>query len=218
MIKIKRSTPPPASLAIEKVKASGSYNRPDVMTQLVHDFHNKCYLCEICPPHGIEVEHLRPHGGDVDRKFDWNNLFLVCQHCNSTKNRAKFSDMILDCCTEEPESVLDYHLVAGHISVKPLGQAPEPEAVLTADLLTDCFELMNTGIREQECKIRKDELSKTMISLYKQLGDYKKTGANKSLKALRGMLSRTYKFAGFTRAYVRRHLEKYPNLAEYVQI
>ena len=54
-------------------------------------------------------------------------------------------------------------------------------------------------------------------SLYKQLGDYQKTDSNKNLRALRKMLSRTYKFTGFTRAYVRAHLETYPNLAEYVQ-
>ena len=57
-----------------------------------------------------------------------------------------------------------------------------------------------------------------MNSLYKQLGEYQKTASNKSLRALRGMLNRTYKFAGFTRAYVRAHLETYPDLAEYVRL
>lgn len=218
MVKVERTPTPPASLAIEKKKASGSYTQPDVIRQLSQDFHHKCYLCEISPPHGIEVEHLRPHGGDVDRKFDWNNLFLACTHCNSMKNQDKYHDMILDCCTMEPESVLDYRLADGHVYVRPSAQIPEKEAVLTADLLTACFERTNTGIREEECKIRKDELSKTMDTLYKQLGDYRKTASNKSLRTLRGMLSRTYKFAGFTRAYVRAHLETYPDLAEYVQL
>lgn len=218
MVKVERTPTPPASLAIEKQKASGSYTQPDVIRQLSQDFHNKCYLCEISPPHGIEVEHLKPHGGDADRKFDWDNLFLACTHCNSMKNQDKYHDMILDCCKIDPEDVLDFRLTDGHVHVSPSAQAPEKEAVLTADLLTACFEHTNTGIREQECKIRKDDLSRTMDSLYKQLGDYQKTASNKSLRTLRGMLSRTYKFAGFTRAYVRAHLETYPDLAEYVRL
>lgn len=218
MVKVERTPTPPASLAIEKQKAFGSYTQSDVMEQLSQDFYNKCYLCEIRPPHGIEVEHLRPHGGDKERKFDWNNLFLACKHCNSMKNQDKYHDMILDCCETEPESVLDYQLVDGHVCVTPSGQAPTEKAILTADLLTACFEHMNTGIREMECKIRKDELSTTMNSLYKQLEEYQKTSSNKSLRALRGMLSRTYKFAGFTRAYVRANLETYPYLSEYVRL
>lgn len=218
MVKIERTPIPPASLAVEKQKACGSYTKPDVTEQLSQDFHNKCYLCEISPPHGIEVEHLRPHGGNIDRKFDWTNLFLACSHCNSLKNQAKYHDMILDCCKVEPENILDYQLAYGHVCVCPLAQVPEKEAVLTADLLTACFEHTNTGIREQECKIRIDELSKTMDSLYKQLHEYQSTASKKSLRALRGMLSRTYKFVGFTRAYVRTHLETYPDLAEYVQL
>ena len=102
MVKIERTPIPPASLAVEKQKACGSYTKPDVTERLSQDFHNKCYLCEISPPHGIEVEHLRPHGGNIDRKFDWTNLFLACSHCNSLKNQAKYHDMILDCCTVEP--------------------------------------------------------------------------------------------------------------------
>ncbi|MDE7262264.1 MAG: hypothetical protein K2N78_09445 [Oscillospiraceae bacterium] len=127
MVKVERTPAPTASLAIEKQNASGSYTNPNVIEQLSQDFHNKCYLCEVVPPHGIEVEHLRPHGGNKD-------------------------------------------------------------------------------------------LSITMNSLYKQLDDYQKTASNKSLRALRGMLSRTYKFAGFTRAYVWAHLETYPDLAESVQL
>ena len=47
MVKIERTPIPPASLAVEKQKACGSYTKPDVTEQLSQDFHNKCYLCEI---------------------------------------------------------------------------------------------------------------------------------------------------------------------------
>jgi HNH endonuclease len=32
------------------------------------------------------VEHLIPHKGDIDLKFDWGNLCLVCYHCNNLKS------------------------------------------------------------------------------------------------------------------------------------
>lgn len=89
---------------------------------------------------------------------------------------------------------------------------------MTALLLTECFELTNTGIRERECQTRVNALNVTMATLYKALEKYRKDPSNRSLRTLRGMLSRTYKFAGFTRAYVRNHLEQYPHLAEYVQV
>ena len=216
MVKVERTPTPPASLADEKKKANGSYREPDVMRQLEHDFNGKCYLCEIDELQSVEVEHLAPHGGDKERKFAWNNLFYSCAHCNSVKNQEKYHDMILDCCQVDPEALLDQQFLAGHVSVKPLDETLE--ARMTAQLLTECFERTNTGIRVIECQTRVNALSKTMNTLYKKLQAYQKDPSRRNLCALKGMLSRTYKFAGFTRAYVRSHLETYPDLAEYVQL
>lgn len=47
MVKIERSFPAPESLAIEKQKINGSYNKSDVVQRLSADFNNKCYICEI---------------------------------------------------------------------------------------------------------------------------------------------------------------------------
>ena len=106
MVKIERTPTPPASLAIEKPKASGKYNLEDVVTQLHTDAHGKCYLCEQDELQSIEVEHLVPHHGDIDLKFDWNNLFYSCAHCNSVKNRSQYEKDILDCCVTDPETVI----------------------------------------------------------------------------------------------------------------
>ena len=77
MIKIQRTFPAPASLAIEAKKASGKYDKPDVVKQLREDAHDKCYICEMKGLQDPVVEHLLPHkdGKYPDRKFDWNNLF-----------------------------------------------------------------------------------------------------------------------------------------------
>ena len=83
--------PAPKSLFTEKTKANGSYEKTDVVEQLRKDFHNKCYICEIDKLQDPQVEHLRPHfnGKNKDLKFDWNNLFWSCGHCNGVKNQRK---------------------------------------------------------------------------------------------------------------------------------
>lgn len=216
MVKIERTSTPPPSLASEKVKANGNYRESDVMRQLAEDFHKKCYLCEIDELQSVEVEHLYPHGGDKNLKFDWGNLFLSCAHCNSVKNQGKYHGVILDCCKVDPESVLNQQFLNDHVSVQPT--ADMKAAVMTAELLTECFERKNTGIRIMECQTRINALRKTMNLLYKTLKQYRNSPSGRTLHTLRGMLSRTYKFAGFTRAYVRNHLETYPELAEYVRL
>lgn len=49
MVKIERSFPAPKSLAEEAKKASGRYDKQDVIQQLEKDFNNKCYICEMTP-------------------------------------------------------------------------------------------------------------------------------------------------------------------------
>ena len=217
MVKIERSSVAPFSLAIEKAKGTKNYREQDVVLQLNADFHGKCYLCEIDELQSVEVEHLRAHRGtDRDLMFDWNNLFLCCPHCNNMKNRPIYEETILDCCQEDPEKVLDQELVDEHVVVTAL--ADTVEATRTAELLTDCFEKKNTGIRILECQTRINALKTTMIVLYRALEAYKVNKTEKDLRVLRAMLNRSYKFAGFTRTYVRHHITEYPELALMVQI
>ena len=215
MVKIERTPTPPTSLARESKKANGSYKEADVIGQLQLDFHKKCYLCEMDELQSVEVEHLRPHGGDKALKFAWDNLFYSCAHCNSVKNQKKYNGAILDCCKADPEAVLEQTFAGGHVFVKPLARTHEVQ--MTACLLTECFELTNTGIREIECQTRINALNVTMNTLYKTLQKHRRQPTSRSLHTLQGMLNRTYKFAGFTRAYVRSHLEDYPDLEEYIQ-
>ena len=32
-----------------------------------------------------QIEHLQSHRGNMDLKYDWNNLFWACAHCNNIK-------------------------------------------------------------------------------------------------------------------------------------
>lgn len=97
MVYFEKSQPEPNCLAVEKAKANGDYKCGDVLQRIKDDFKNKCYICEYKEPVTINVEHFLPHEGDVNLKFDWNNLFWSCSHCNNIK-LANYTN-ILNCTT-----------------------------------------------------------------------------------------------------------------------
>lgn len=115
MVTFNKRPQAPASLATEKLKAAGSYREEDVMTALNEDFHGKCYICEFKYPPSLNVEHFDEHRDDKDKKFDWNNLYNACNHCNSTKNdlfRNRPSDLLN--CTNASHQVdlcIEYRLI-----------------------------------------------------------------------------------------------------------
>jgi len=124
MINIVRSQPEPKCLEIEKSKKDGSYACDDVELRLKNDFHNKCYLCEEKEISTINIEHFKPHKGNKDLKFDWNNLFWSCGHCNNTKLAKKEFDLILN-CTNPKHKILEMI----RFDIKPF---PFEEAKITA--------------------------------------------------------------------------------------
>jgi hypothetical protein len=105
MINIIKSQPEPACLAIEKGKVNGDYKCGDVLARITIDFHNKCYICEDKEPTSINVEHFIAHEGDKNLKFDWNNLFFACGHCNNTK-LAKYNNLLN--CIDPSHTILEW--------------------------------------------------------------------------------------------------------------
>lgn len=99
MIKFNRNDTDKARAAVRslcKAKASNTtYNTPEVNAALVEMFHGKCYICENKRASSFQIEHLQPHKGNIDLKYDWGNLFWSCAHCNNLKN-ARY-EPILDC-------------------------------------------------------------------------------------------------------------------------
>jgi len=217
MVKIERTLTPPASLAVEARKAHGSYSEMDVVMQLKKDFHDKCYICELKNLSDPEVEHLKPHYNRKRKElvFDWKNLFYSCRHCNLIKAAPKYDDKILDCCTTDPELVLDHLYQDGHVEIH--SKSDSEEAKMTADLIQTCFELKNTGIREAACQYRINELAETMGIFFKVLKKYKENPEMRRYKrSLNDMLDRSSKFAAFKRTYIRNHLDDYSELKELV--
>lgn len=218
MVKVERSYPAPESLAIEAAKKNGSYNEKDVVERLKSDFNDKCYICEIKGLQDPEVEHRLPHknGKYPERKFDWDNLFLTCGHCNKIKNNGKYDEGIIDCCKQDPEALLKFSFVGDDVDISAI-DVDDTQSVLTATLIHETFNLRNTGIRIAACDTRMDELRKAMIVLHRELENYqRKPDSERNRRMMKVLLSRSSAFAAFKRGYVRERLNEYPDLKEYV--
>lgn len=220
MVKIERSFPAPGSLAEEAKKINGRYDRQDVIEQLKKDFHNKCYICEIKELQDPNVEHLLPHknGKFPRRKFDWENLFWSCGHCNGIKNNNKYDDGIIDCCKNDPENYISFRIIGDDVTVSVSG--PKDEMLeRTALLITETFSMKNTGMRIYTSDERLRLLQKEMNLLYRQLEKIHNGSDSKvTMRTIRSLLRRESAFAAFKRCYVRAHAAEYPELQQYVAL
>ena len=218
MIKVERSFPAPGSLAIEETKTDGKYNLADVTEQLRKDFHNKCYICEIKPVTDPEVEHRLPHKNNTipGRKFDWENLFWACRHCNDAKNKAKYEIGILDCCKVDPEDCIRIELTGDTVVIQAIHA--DPCTCLTVQLLDEAYNTRNTGIRIAACDARIQLIQNEMGKLYKALAKFgKNPESRKTNRDLRVLLDRESAFAAVKRDYIRKHLTTYPELELYLR-
>ncbi len=220
MVKVQRSFPAPASLAEEAKKANGRYDRQDVIEQLKKDFHNKCYICEMKDLQDPNVEHLLPHknGKYPERKFDWENLFWSCGHCNGIKNNSKYDAGIIDCCRQEPEKYLHFQVENDDVVVSAMDLDDET-CKRTALLVTETFSLKNTGMRIYKSDARLKLLQQEMNILYRHLEKLHKNPDSKVLlRTICSLLRRESAFAAFKRCYVREHASEYPALQKYVSL
>jgi uncharacterized protein (TIGR02646 family) len=175
MINIIKSSPPPVCLDREKKKVNGSYRCGDVIKRLTHDFFNKCYLCECEAPTSINVEHFRPHKGDKNLKFDWDNLFLACYHCNQTKG-DRYND-ILNCTKAEHDVVnwIKYEMVDDSYKgeVKLTALEDKKIVVNTVQLLKAIYN-GTTEEKQAESKNIRKILSKELARFQRYLLEYYK--------------------------------------------
>ncbi|MDR1936878.1 MAG: HNH endonuclease [Tannerellaceae bacterium] len=203
MVYLEKSQPAPSSLNEEKQKVNGNYKTPEVLDRLKHDFKNKCYLCEQKEPTAIQVEHFRPHKGDKDLEFDWDNLFLSCAHCNNTK-LAK--EGLLNCTdkTQDVENRLKYifnPFPFEKVRIEALDDSQETRN--TKDLLMDIYN-GTTHLKQIESSNLRNSLLNEIMDFQRLLCDYfKDTHSEESkqylLMKIRGHLSRASGFATFKR-------------------
>lgn len=159
-----------------------------------------------------------PHKNNkyLERKFDWNNLFWSCGHCNSVKNQGKYDVGILDCCQIDPEEKIFFRLKDEEIQVAAKNK-DDVQVGLTAELVTEVFNLHNTEMRVYKSNMRFRELNQEMNKLYDLLEEFRKEPASRfAMRKLRALLRRESRFAAFKRCYIKDNQERYPQLLEYI--
>lgn len=213
MIQLKRSQPAPSSLA-DRTK----YNKLDVLERLEKDCHNKCYLCEELAPKDIQIEHHQPHKNNLDLKFDWNNLFLACYHCNNVKG---IRSPLLNPCepADQVEKVLkySYQVFPNQPVIKVSTSDANEKASLTAALLND----IHNGTTNQKqwgarnlCKAIRNQITHLIgkVQLYQSF-HHRSDEANYAKAELVRDLSRTSAFTAVKWSYMQ---SIYPEIWEQV--
>lgn len=163
---------------------------------------------------------MLPHknGRYKERKFDWENLFWSCGHCNGVKNQDKYDEGILDCCRRDPEKVIIFKLIENDVHVSSKSQE-DSEAKLAAKLVEEVFNMKNTGMRVYKSEMRLRALQEEMNVLYTKLKAHmEKPESKQIMRTLQALLKKEMPFAGFKRSYVRNRLDEFPELAEYVAL
>ena len=223
MIKVERKTTEKANKAIDSLKRekskNGSYNTPDVNAALKEMFHGKCYICENKQITSYQIEHLIPYRGNIELKYDWNNLFLACAHCNNTK-LDKF-DPIIDCTKENVEELIafrkkgyfgtDEELVFDMLDFRT-------ETRNTEKLLREVY-YGSTPQKKMEAKIIRRNLRKELSEFKEYVREYKEA-EDEEKDDLKYLLQQELKdsspFVAFKRWLIRDNKEAYQELLVYI--
>jgi len=90
----------PECLSHQMTLRTGKYDCGNVAELLSKDFKNKCYICEDNNVTNMNIEHFVPKSLGRDHKFNWDNLFFACRHCNGIKSddfNTTSNNQILNC-------------------------------------------------------------------------------------------------------------------------
>ena len=226
MVKIERTDTLEAKAAIksleaEKSKKSGTYNTPEVNKALGLMFAHKCYLCEKKGLDNLQIEHLRPHRQkDRDLMFNWENLFLSCDHCNNIKN-DKYTP-ILDCTKVAVDEKIAFRrhsepFEPDKLEITALEDTLETRN--TAALLNEVY-YGSTAQKMEEAKIIRQQLSRELDKFEECVTEYNiADGEDKKDLELSIMMKLKWNapFAAFKRWMIRDASDKFPELQKYCQ-
>lgn len=174
------------------------YRHPDIKRALVSETSGKCAYCESKLRHVTygDVEHIVPKSREPLKSFDWTNLTLACDVCNTNKGGhfGNHEDLV-DPYVNEPEEHLQF--LGASVLSKP-GNAPgfATERILKLNRI-DLLE------RRAEHLRRLNDLLQLLVTI---------SDPNRRAILRRDIeeneLSSTNEYAGMARAYVRTEMPK----------
>ncbi len=219
MIKFERKTSEKAILAIKSLQIqkekNGTYNTKEVNAALQEMFFGKCYLCENKEITSYQIEHLHPHKGNIELKYDWNNLFLSCAHCNNIKS-DKY-EPILDCSKEPIDEIIAFKR-SGYFGTQEklefFALDERIETKNTVKLLQEVY-YGTTPQKKMEAKIIRKKLRQELSKFKEYIREYQEAeGEDKEdlLYAIKKELKESSLFTAFKRWLLRENKEYYSEL------
>lgn len=164
------------SLSREMQKKNGTYNTPEVNDALQETFYSKCYLCESKNVTAYVIEHLVSARGNKKLRYDWNNLFLACSHCNSTKKKRH--EPILDCTHTNVDQMIRFYK-KGHWGIVERfcfeARDSSAETLHTIALLEEIY-YGKTPQKEIESAHLREDLRKELAQFKGYVRDYLEAG------------------------------------------
>lgn len=224
MIKVERKLTDKAQKAIESLEEAkaknASYNTLEVNSALREMFHGKCYICENKEIISYQIEHLIPYRGNKELKYDWNNLFLSCAHCNNIK-LDKYVP-IIDCTKENVEEYIafrkkGYFGTEEELVFEKLDS--RKETINTVKLLEEVYYGF-TPQKKMESKILRRTLRKELSQFKEYVREYQEAedDEKEDLKYLiKKQLEDSSPFAAFKRWLIRDNKEAYSELLPYIE-
>jgi len=202
MIKLTKRSKPPQPITEEK-----HYRNNPNFKALVEDCYGKCYICENDKSTTLNVEHRIPHRGDDSLKYDWQNLFLSCGHCNSIKG-DKF-DNILDPTKCDPEDFIALSLKTDSLVeiVEACALSDDTRTKQTIELLSLIFNGGSTAIKDVECAVLRNELSACIARFFQYIEGYRAEPNEGYDIIIEKEISRSSAFAAFKRGIIRKDSE-----------
>ena len=180
------------------------YRSGIVFQMLVEDFHDKCYICEDSVHTAPNVDHRISHGGNIKLKYDWNNLYLSCSHCNNTKSNKY--DGIIDPTKIDPEKVIKLSLTVDDelretVIVQKIDGNGDVD--ITVNLLNAVYNGINTDMKKYASQQLKNKLSNELSWFRMKIEKYKTDKSESNKAVIAQALTDNSVFAAFKRGMVR---------------
>ena len=191
------------------IRCPRDYQTGPVFTTLFNDCYGKCYICEHIPIPPV-VEHLIAHKGNEEIKYDWNNLFLACVHCNKVKEKREYDDGILNPTKVDPEDYIEFCLVVDNFKEKVVIRniCETKEMILVEKTIKLLDMIYNNSSARDNQKVSsiqlKNMLSKNVRDFCLLLENYKEERDIGSYNNINDEISRKSEFAAFKRYIIRR--------------
>ena len=223
MIKIDRRNTLKAEAAKQALqnaqKTDSGYNIEIVNQALEELFYGKCYICENKEVTSYQIEHLIPYKGDLELKYEWNNLFWSCGHCNNTKLGA--FDPIIDCTVENVDELIAFRKV-GYFGTDERLEFTALDNDKKIENTVNLLEAVYYGTTPQkriEAKIIRRKLRKELSVFKEYVREYQEAeGEEKEdlLYQIKKELKASSSFTAFKRWLIKDNKEHYPELVELI--